>query len=111
LLCAFILLMSGIFVSIGADTVGKVLFVAVSFGGTFLGIVALTLAEGNRRAPNDGRRATAVLTVCFSLGQILGPILAGILADQGDGFALPLALAAGCVFVGGLFVIFDRNYQ
>jgi predicted MFS family arabinose efflux permease len=111
LLCAFVLQASGIFVSIGADTVGEVLFAAVSFGGTFLGIVALTLAEGNRRAPDDRRRATAILTVCFSLGQILGPVLAGILADTGDGFALPLTLAAGCVFSGSMFVIFDRSYK
>jgi len=111
LLCAFILQAAGIIVSIGADTVWEVLFAAVTFGGTFLGIVALTLAEGNRRATHDSRRATAILTVCFSLGQILGPILAGILADAGDGFALPLALAAGCVGSGCLFVIFDRSYK
>lgn len=109
--CAFILQASGIIVSIGADSVGEVLFAAVTFGGTFLGIVALTLVEGNRRTPHDSRRATAVLTVCFSLGQILGPILAGILADTANGFALPLALAAGCVFSGCLFVIFDRSYK
>lgn len=111
LLCAFMLQAAGIFVSIGADSIGEVLFVAVSFGGTFLGIVALTLAEGNRRAPHDSRRATALLTVCFSLGQILGPILAGILADAGDGFTLPLALAASCIVVGYLFIAFDRAYQ
>jgi MFS family permease len=111
LLCAFTLQAGGILVSIGADSVAAVLFAAVSFGGTFLGIVALTLAEGNRRAFNDGRRATAILTVCFSLGQILGPILAGILADRGDGFTLPLVLAAACVFAGCLFVVFDRNYR
>ena len=110
LLCAFILQASGIAVSIGADSVGEVLFAAVTFGGTFLGIVALTLAEGSRRAPRDKRRATAILTVCFSLGQILGPILAGVLADSGVGFALPLSLAAGCILSGSLFVIFDRNY-
>lgn len=111
LLCAFLLQAAGIFVSIGADSIGEVLFVAVSFGGTFLGIVALTLAEGNRRAPHDSRRATALLTVCFSLGQILGPILAGMLADAGNGFALPLALAASCIVVGCLFIVFDRAYH
>jgi MFS family permease len=111
LACAFILQASGIIVSIGADSIAEVLFAAVAFGGTFLGIVALTLAEGNRRAPHDSRRATAILTVCFSLGQILGPVLAGVLADTGGGFSLPLALAAGCVFCGCLFVICDRSYH
>jgi len=110
LLCAYLLQAAGIFVSIGATSIGAVLFAAISFGGTFLGIVALTLAEGNRRSPADGRRATAILTVCFSLGQILGPVLAGTLADRSDGFALPLGLATACVLVGAFLVLIDRNY-
>ncbi len=110
LLCAFGLQAAGILVSIGAETIGSVIFAAVAFGGTFLGIVALTLAEGNRRAPNDSRRATAILTVCFSIGQMLGPVFAGILADMRDGFALPLLLAAGCIAIGSLFIAFDRRY-
>ncbi|WP_459860167.1 YbfB/YjiJ family MFS transporter [Desulfuromonas carbonis] len=110
LLCAYLLQAAGIFVSIGATSIGAVLFAAVSFGGTFLGIVALTLAEGNRRSPADGRRATAILTVCFSLGQILGPVLAGTLADRSDGFTLPLGLATGCVLLGAFLVLIDRNY-
>jgi MFS family permease len=111
LLCAFILQAAGIYVSIDADTIGAVLFSAIAFGGTFLGIVALTLAEGNRRAPHDSRRATAILTVCFSLGQILGPVLAGILADMRAGFALPLLLATACIAIGTLFIIFDHRYS
>lgn len=110
LLCAYGLQAAGIFVSISADTIGETLFSAIAFGGTFLGIVALTLAEGNRRAPHDSRRATAILTVCFSTGQILGPIMAGMLADRHEGFSLPLALATVCVVIGGLFVAFDQRY-
>jgi MFS family permease len=100
----------GIFVSMYADSIIEVLFVAVSFGGTFLGIVAMTLAEGNLRLPNDGRRAAAVLTASFGIGQMLGPVLAGILADIQQGFFLPLMLAGICVFIGGLFVAFDRRF-
>jgi len=111
LLCAFGLQAAGIFVSINADTIGETLFSAIAFGGTFLGIVALTLAEGNRRAPHDSRRATAILTVCFSTGQILGPIMAGILADRHEGFSLPLALATVSVVIGSLFVVFDQSYE
>ncbi len=100
----------GIFVSMYADSIIEVLFVAVSFGGTFMGIVAMTLAEGNLRLPNDGRRAAAVLTASFGIGQMLGPVLAGILADIQQGFFLPLMLAGICVFIGGLFVAFDRRF-
>jgi len=110
LLAAYILQAIGILVSINATTVLAVLFAAVSFGGTFLGIVVLTLAEGNRRCPADSRRAAALLTTGFSLGQIFGPAIAGILADLQSGFSLPLLLAAGCVITGGLFILFDRTY-
>jgi MFS family permease len=80
---------------------------AVSFGGTFLGIVTLVMTEGNRRAGHDGRRTAAILTVCFSVGQVIGPPLAGRMADLRGGFALPLLLAALSVTIGGILVALD----
>lgn len=110
LLAAYALQASGILVSMHADTIIEVLFAAVTFGGTFLGIVALTLAEGNRRVRTDGKRAAAILTASFGIGQIIGPLLAGLLADLRDGFALPLLLASGCVMIGWLLTATDRYF-
>lgn len=76
-----------------------------------MGIVALTLAEGNLRMRTDGRRAAAFLTASFGIGQILGPVFAGILADVQKGFSLPLILAAACVLLGGLLIAIDRHFQ
>ena len=111
LLGAYALQAAGILVSIGAESIVAVLFAAVSFGGTFLGIVALTLTEGNLRMPGDGRRAAAVLTASFGVGQVLGPVFAGTLADLQQGFAVPLLLAAVCVALAGLCVAMDRQFQ
>lgn len=111
LLAAFALQVAGILVSRHATSIFEVLFAAVSFGGTFLGIVALTLAEGSLRMGREGRRAAAFLTASFSVGQMLGPVVAGMLADRVDGFALPLLLAAASVMLGGLFIAVDRRYQ
>jgi MFS family permease len=111
LLAAYMLQAAGILVSMYADSVIEVLFAAISFGGTFLGIVALTLAEGNLRMAADGRRAAAVLTASFGVGQMLGPIFAGRLADLQEGFALSLLLAAACVMLGGIFIAVDRRYH
>lgn len=110
LLAAYAIQALGIFVSVYADSIIEVLFVAVSFGGTFLGIVALTLAEGNLRMRDDGRRASAVLTASFGVGQVFGPVLAGALADFQHGFTLPLLLATVCIFLAGLFVALDRQF-
>ncbi len=111
LLAAYALQATGILVSRQADSIPEVMFAAVSFGGTFLGIVALTLAEGNLRLGNDGRRAAAFLTASFGVGQVLGPVIAGMLADIQEGFAMPLLLAAVCVAIGGVFIALDRRYQ
>lgn len=111
LLSAYILQAVGILVSVYADSVAEVVFVAISFGGTFLGIVGMTLAEGNQRMRGEGGRAAAFLTASFGVGQVLGPVFAGILADLQQGFALPLMLAAACVVVGAVFIAVDRRYQ
>lgn len=111
LLAAFGLQAAGILAGIGAESVVRVVFSAVSFGATFLGIVALVMAEGGRRSPSAQRRSAAVLTACFGIGQMLGPPLAGVLADLRDGFALPLFLAALTVCVGGIFIALDRGFS
>lgn len=111
LLSAYALQAVGIFVSIHAETVIEVVFAAISFGGTFMGIVAMTLAEGNQRMPGEGGRAAAFLTASFGVGQVLGPVLAGILADMQQGFSLPLTLATFCVVLGGIFIALDKEFK
>jgi len=110
LLAAYALQSAGIIISIQAESVIEVMFAALSFGGTFLGIVALTLSEGNMRLGKDGGRAAAILTVSFSVGQMIGPIIAGKLADYQNSFALPLSLAALCVILGGILTAIDRDF-
>jgi MFS family permease len=60
---------------------------AVLFGGTFLGVTNLALATGTYlRFP----RAVALLTVGYSVGQILGPLAAAPLLHHGYHQALIL---------------------
>jgi predicted MFS family arabinose efflux permease len=109
LMLAYTVQAIGILVSIRATSVAESCLAAVSFGGTFLGIVTLVMTEGNRRAGHDGRRTAAVLTVCFSVGQVIGPPLAGRMADLQGGFAMPLLLAALAVASGGILVALDTR--
>jgi len=101
---------AGILLSIRAQSAVVAGLAAVSFGGTFLGIVGLVMAEGNRRTGKDGRRAAAILTAFFGAGQVIGPPLAGRLADSHGGFALPLLLAALAVAVGGILIAVDGRF-
>ena len=106
---AYAIQAAGILLSIRASTPLIAGFAAISFGGTFLGIVTLVMSEGNRRAGSNGRRVAAILTACFSMGQVIGPTLAGLVADRG-GFAIPLLLAALSVCIGGGIIATDRRF-
>ena len=108
---AFSLQAGGIVLSSVATHAFSTALAAVIFGGTFLGIVALTMAEGGRRTGTQGRRTAAILTVCFGAGQVVGPPLAGLLADQQGGFTLPLLLAGAVVALGGVLVATDGNFS
>ena len=78
---------------------------AILFGGTFIGVSTLALAAGTQmRFP----RAVALLTAGYSVGQILGPVLATPLLHRGYHQALILgaiivavaALAAAALRIG-----------
>lgn len=76
---------------------------AVGYGGTFLGIVSLTLAYGRSISP-DGT-TTAVLTIFFfSIGQMIGPLIAGYAADITGGFDIPVLIAAISALTGGILI-------
>ena len=78
---------------------------AICFGGTFVGIAALTILIGRRIDPGKAKRNIAILTGCFSIGQMAGPTIAGILAVQTDGFAVPLYGAAVIIGISALTLI------
>jgi predicted MFS family arabinose efflux permease len=74
---------------------------ALLFGGTFMGISALTLTLGGRIAPLGLAGSTVLLTVAFGLGQIIGPVFAGLVASRTHGFSLAVASASVIVLLGG----------
>ncbi|HEY5997409.1 MAG TPA: YbfB/YjiJ family MFS transporter [Candidatus Deferrimicrobiaceae bacterium] len=100
----------GVLIGIRAGTIFLVSLSAALFGGTMLGIVTLAMAEGARRAGIHARRAAGILTACFGAGQVLGPPVAGRIADARGGFALPLLMAAAAIAAGALLVAVDRGF-
>ncbi|MBS9719724.1 YbfB/YjiJ family MFS transporter [Tianweitania sp. BSSL-BM11] len=63
-------------------------------GGTFVVITAYGLAAGRMSAPDAPRKALAVMTAAFGIGQVIAPIAAGYLADWTGGFLVPSIGAA-----------------
>lgn len=69
-------------------------------GGTFVGITALGLAAGRQAAGRNQGRVMGLMTASFGLGQLLGPAVAGRVAELTGGFAAPSVLAALLLIVG-----------
>lgn len=85
-----------------SQNIGLTLLASVGYGGTFLGIVSLTLAYGRQLSP--GGTTTSGLTLFFSIGQMTGPFIAGYLADKTGGFDMAVLIAAFAALAGGTLV-------
>ncbi len=69
-------------------------------GGTFMGITALGLIAARQIAERHQGRAIGLMTASFGFGQLLGPAIAGRLAQATQGFEAPSIVAAFLLLVG-----------
>lgn len=67
-------------------------------GATFIMVTAYGLQAGRALSPQSPRRAFALMTAAFGVGQIVGPLIAGYLADM-TGSYVPGSVAAAIVLV------------
>ena len=81
----------------------------ILLGGTFLAVTALGLRAGRALAPQSPRRVLAVMTAAFGVGQILGPLAAGYLAEWTGDFVLASIAAAGVLVLAGVIALGSRH--
>ena len=85
---------AGVLASVAWPTTLGVFLAAILVGGTFMCLTALGLMGARARAVGDPRRALALMTAAFGVGQIIGPIFAGFASDHLGSFAASSIVAA-----------------
>ena len=80
------------------------------FGCVFLSLVASTTAlVRHNLAPAAWPRGIAAFTIVFALGQIVGPVLVGWVADGPGGLQRGFVLSAAVLALGALFAARQRS--
>lgn len=80
------------------------LVAAVGLGAVLTPVSGLALTHGRALGVGQAARVVGIMTLCFSAGQILGPIVAAYLAE-GAGFAAPSAVVSTALLCCSLLVV------
>ncbi|MGB0712323.1 MAG: YbfB/YjiJ family MFS transporter, partial [Gammaproteobacteria bacterium] len=84
---------------------------SVLAGGTFIGIVSLVLTMVGRLFPAHPASIMAKLTLGYSVAQIVGPVLAGEMAEASGTFAGGLLMAVGLMALGWIGLLLMRRVE
>jgi predicted MFS family arabinose efflux permease len=83
-----------------AAVIGSALLV----GGTFVVTTMTSLQVAQEVSHGHAARLVAAMTAAFALGQIIGPVVAGLLFDAGYGFSSGLVLAGVLLLLSALLL-------
>ncbi len=86
-----------------------VLVSGILFGGAFLTVVTAVTNIARCALPAHAwASGIALFTLLFSIGQTIGPMVAGVLADQSNSFTSGFALSVSCLVVAAVLALLQR---
>lgn len=100
LVLAFLLQILSIVLPLLSRDTGWVTLSAALFGGTFVGIVSLTLALVGRHNPDNPAKAMAKLTLSYGAAQIAGPLITGYLSSKFGNYDSALLFVSAIMLLG-----------
>jgi MFS family permease len=107
LVAQYALQVLGVLLPILSPTPAALLASAVILGGTFMGIVTVANAEARALAPHRTAEMLAMMTIGYSLAQIVGPPVAGMIATRTGSFDGGIHIAAATLVLGIVFLLVD----
>ena len=88
------------------------LFLSCLFYGLGVpGSVALVLVEGKKRFSGNINISVAILTAAFSIGQILGPYISGMLIDLEKNYHSSIILAVICLIISSILMLDVKRFK
>lgn len=100
----------GVLASVLWLTTAGVVLAALCLGGTFMGLTALGLVAAREAGEGDPRGRIALMTAAFGLGQIIGPLVAGVVYDATGSLVGPsIAAAVGLAIAAALALLAGRR--
>ncbi len=75
------------------------------------GSVALILVEGKKRFIGNVNISVAIMTTAFSIGQILGPYVSGMLIDLEHNYKSSIYLAISCMILSSILMLNPKRLK
>jgi predicted MFS family arabinose efflux permease len=95
----------GVAASVEWVTVPGVCFSALVLGGTFMGLTALGFMAARALSGGNPHRAFGRMTASFSIGQMVGPTLAGLLSEQSGSFRAASLIATAALLAAAALAV------